>query len=453
MAFQNITNLNYGLLLQTIFSNGILNQLSTDHYDWELIKSKKVGSSVARQIEFMLQTSVGPSAIQYRNPGQTNRDFPTASQSSVGTYNAYFKEIEATIELEYNVWSRANQSPEKYGEPLAIEIEGKSSASKRRLAADLYGDGTGVVGTVASSSIVSGKLVVVLSTVNAARGNIGMMEEGDLIKHYELDGTVGAAVTVTTGTFSHFRVESKNRSTSAVTLTAINTAGADTPVTAFTAVAGEVMYRTGQPTIPDLTSVADYGTVTETIAGLESLVANDGRVIHGMTMSGALGGSRYDAGAGPLDVKHIQRGMSQVKTAVGKDRYKWKMMNMAPESLDALIEGRETDRRFVTIEDATRGASKFCYQHQGDTLECYTSEYIPQKRIYIIPEAKGGDKVLEFHGSEFQTVKAAGGQDFQLKPSANGGFSNMVVSYLQAIGVIICKHPKAILTIENFTNS
>jgi hypothetical protein len=106
------------------------------------------------------------------------------------------------------------------------------------------------------------------------------------------------------------------------------------------------------------------------------------------------------------------------------------------------------------MEDAARGTKKFVYQHQNDSLECYTSEYCLPKRIYILPESKAGQKVLEFHGSDFKTVKAPGGSDFHLKPAASGGgFVNTIVSYMQAIGVIVCKHPASVAVIRNFTNS
>jgi hypothetical protein len=169
-------------------------------------------------------------------------------------------------------------------------------------------------------------------------------------------------------------------------------------------------------------------------------------------MSGSSAGSRLSCGANPIDVKYIQKIMSKVKRSVGQDRYNWKMMCMSPETLDSLIESRETDRRFMTMEDGTRGTKKFMYQHQNDSLECYTSEYVPQKRLYVLPETKAGEKVLEFHGSDFDTVKANDMSDFHLK-AASSGYVNTVVSYLQAIGVIIAKHPAAVAVLEDFTNT
>lgn len=453
MSFNNIDNLQLGNLLQIVFSNGVRNQISQDFRDFEMIKRAKVSSSVARELRFLFQQSFGPSAIQYRDPGTSGRSFPNAQQSSIAEYTAKFKEVNATIELEYNLWDRARKSPEKYAEPLALEIDSKASASKRRIAADLYGDGTGAVGTILSSTILAGNVVITLDTTNSAAGHTGFFEFEDQLLAYTNLAVAGATPTLTTGTFAYWRVKAKDRNLAQVTLRAVNTAGAESDTTVYAPAAGEIFYRNGQPTIPNRTTIADYGTTTEVMAGLESLVAADGRVIHGITMTGSRAGSRIDAAANPMDVKFIQKAMSKVKVTVGQDRYRWKMMSMAPETLDSLIESRETDRRFVTKEDGVRGVKMFSYIHQNDELECYTSEYVPPKRLYILPETKAGEKVLEFHGSDFETVKATGMGDFHLKPASAGGYVNTVVSYLLAIGVLVCKHPASVAVIENFVNT
>lgn len=452
MSFSNIDVPALGNLLQIKFSDGIRNQISKDFRDFEMVLRAKVSNSAARELRFMLQTAFGVDAVNYANPGTLDSTFPSADRSTLSEYTAKFKELRTTIEVQYDLWQRALQSPEKYGEPIKVEMDSKLSASKRRLAADYHADGTGALGQILSNVLG----VVQLSTANTARGHAGMFEFGQRVNHRAANGGAGSAVTVATGTFSHWIVSAKNREDQQLTLIPVNTLGNQTTVSAWTATAGELLYRKAQvdaSDVPDTTAIADYGTASQVIAGLESLTASDGRVIHGMTMSGALAGSRFDADNNPIDVRHIQRAMSQVKVNVGQDQYSWKMMVQAPESLDSLIESRETDRRFNTMEDATRGTKKFMYQHQNDSLECYTSEYCLPKRIFILPESKAGQKVLEFHGSDFQTVKAPQGGDFHLKAGSGGGYVATVVSYLQAIGVIVCKHPASIAVIHNFTNA
>jgi hypothetical protein len=363
----------------------------------------------------------------------------------------------ATVELEYNLWDRARKSPEKYAEPLALEISSKATAAKRRLAADWYGDGTGVLGTVASAAVTSpasDKLVFTLSGADTARGHVGNFEYGDLLVLKAADGSASALNTNLAPEPAIYQVIEKDRDNNTVTLQGLDSNYA--PVATITSIsaqptAGDVFYRVGQGTILDLTSaIADYGFATEVLAGLESLTANDGRNIHDIVMSGATAGSRLDAGNQPLDVKYIQKVLDKVKIAVGADKYKWKMMCMAPEAQASLIESRETDRRFQTITDNKRGINFFAYVHGNDTVETVTSEFCPQKRIYMIPEAKSSDKILEFWGSDFESVKGQGMNDWHLKVSS-GEYVDVMVNYMISRGVFICKHPAAIAVLHNFT--
>ena len=459
MAFSNIDQLDLGSLLQIVFTNEIYNQLSQDFRDLEYVKKATVKSSLAREIRFTLQTGHGPAAVQYRNPGTSGRAFPTAWQSSVGEKTAKFKEINATIELEYNLWSRAQKSPEKYGEPLALETASKSLAAKRRIACDFYGDGTGVVGTVASAAVTSptsSNLTFTLSTSDTARGHAGAFELDDVLILKAEDNTTSALNTSLGTEPAYWQVVSKDRENGTVELKGLDSsfdAVATISSVSTGPTAGDVFYRYDQPTRVDLSSaISDYGTITEVLAGLESLVAADGRVVHGITMSGSTAGSRQSCGGNAIDVSYIHKAMDKAKLAVGQGTYAWKMMTMAPETLRALIESREADRRFNAMQDNKRGTTAFYYQHLQDSLEAVTSEFIPQKRIYILPEAKNGKKVIEFRGTEFETVKAPGGSDFHLKATSNG-YVNSVQSFLQAIGVLIATHPAAVATVHNFSNS
>lgn len=444
MAFQNIDQLNLGNFLQIIFTDGYRNQISEEYREWEKVQQMREGNSLAREIRFLFQSSLGPAAVQYRNPGVGNRAFPESQQISIAEHIAKFKEINTTVELEYQMWDRARKSPEKYAEPLAAEIQSKAIASRRRVAADFYGDGTGVIGTVASATALTPAAVGGQTTITlneSARGHVGFFEFNDLLIAKELDGTDSA-----TAITSVFRVVSKDRDASQVVLELVSG-------TAAAPSAAELLYRSGQPTIPNLSgAVADFGTVTEVIAGLESLTADDGRVIHGITMSGATAGSRFDASGDPIDVKFIEKVMNKTKIAVGESAYSWNMAMVAPETHSAFIEGRETDRRFHTLQDNARGLTQFAYQHRKDQIALEASEYVPQNRMYIMPEAQQGAKVLEYHGTDFETVKAQGMSDFHLKPGATGGHVNNIVSYLTSYGVLICKHPAAMAVIENFSN-
>lgn len=461
MAYSGIINLAQGSLLQTMFSAGVRQQISIDFRDFEYIKRAKVSSSLARELKFEFQSSLGIAAVGEVNPGTTDRPFLRGQRAGVAEYTAQLKEVSATLELEQNLWWRAMQSPEKYGNPLEIEMDSKASATKRLMASRLYQDGTGVIGTLgtaaaAVTSPASNQLVFTLTQTDTSRGHVGFFEYEDILILRTNAGVATALDTSLATEPVYWKVIDKDFDNQKVTLQGLDSAYA--PVASIASVttpaeSGSVFYRYQQPTIPNLGSISDYGTITEAMAGLESLAANDGRTVHGITMSGANGSTEVDCGNNPIDVKYIQRALSNGKRRVGQDRYKYKMMIMSPESHSSLIESRETDRRFQSVEDNKRGVKFFAYQHGNDSLECTESEYCPQKRIYMLPVDKNGEKVIEFHGSDFVPVKTPGGDQWHLKPGATGGHVNNMISYLQSCGVIVCKHPAAVVRVRNFTNA
>lgn len=458
MAVTPVTNLPLGTILQIAYSNGIRNQISTDFSDWEMIRRAKVSGHSPRSIDFYFQAGLLPSNVQWADPGQSNRPFPRAFQPSMAEYSAKMKEIQASVELEYSLWQRAQQSPEKYAEPLKAIIDSSMSSTKRELARALWLDGTGVIGTLgaaaaAVTSPASDKIVFTMNEGDTSRGFTGTFEYDEI---YVIKTAAGAASALAlTGPTSptHFKCVAKDRDLGKVTMQVLNasfTSAGTTTAIATPNAAGDVFYKMGQSTFPNLTTVTDYGNASEMMAGLETLAANDGRTIHGITMSGATGGTEVDCGANPIDLSYLDQVLDKVKVEVGKDRYKWKMACSAPEVHSSLIEARETDRRFQSWEDNKRGTKVFGIVHRNDQVEFYDSEYVHKKRTYILPEAKSGEKVLEYHGSDFSTVKAPGGDDFRLKIDS-GSYVSAIVSYMQATGVLISKHSKAIARLRNFT--
>lgn len=452
----NIDTLTLGKLLQISFSNGVRNQLSQNFRDFEEVKSERVGNPNGREHRFMLQTSMGPAAVQYLSP--TGGSFPASHKASVSEHVAIFKELATTVEIEWNLWKRAQMSPAKYAEPLALEFQSKSIAMKRRLAADLHGDGLGVIGQLGASSatVVSGDVRFQLSTADSARGHVGFFEFGDILVLKAANGGTSAIDTNLGTEPAYWKVISRDRKNDRVVLRGLDSSFAELTIASISVqpASGEVFYRYAQPTIPDLTgSIADYGSATEVMPGLESLVAADGRVVHGITMSGATAGTVVDCGGSAIDVSFLEEGLSTVKVNVGQGVYSWSKLAMAPEARSALINAAETDRRFQAVQDAQRGFSKFVYVHEQDTVEMYSSEYCPKKRARALPKGKSAEgRVLELHMSDLSLVQVDGNKLF-LKPASGGGFSRNVQQFLEGYGTLIARHPAAVLTLKNFTVS
>lgn len=465
MAISNVDQLVLGKLLQITFSKGFRRQLVRDHRDWESVKQMTVGMPGGREHRFMFQVGGGPAAIQYAAIGASGA-FPAAQRSAVEEKVAIFKELNATIEIDYMLFERLKMAPAKYADNLAMELEDKLVYLKRRVAADLYNDGLGVLGTVSSAAltdegVAQGKVGVSISEA-AARGHIGWFEYDDLLLKASPAGAITSGTEMPAGVFA-WKVVSIDRENNKLVLQAINSSGspvvlADTAASLIDA--NDLLYRgttAASHSRVDLSGAftGDYGTATEIIAGLGALVANDGRLVHGIQMSGVTGSTVKDCGGNAIDVTFIQQALSQVKTSVGQGRYKYSQLLCAPEMLDSLIEGRETDRRFNSIEDATRGVRKFVYQHAEDAVEFVTSEFARKREAIALPSGKGEEsKCVEFIGTDFKAVEVPGSSSkFHLRPTSGGGHEKKLVSYMFGLGVLVNQHPKACLKIKNFTNS
>lgn len=449
--YSPIGNLPLGQFLQIAFTQGVFNQLNQTFPDFEMVKKFRIGDPNWRQQNFLLQTSLGPAAVQYRNPNFSSA-FPAAQRIGIGEKTAVAKEIDATVEIEYNLYKKALNSPLKYAEPLALEMQSKAIAAKRRIAADLYGDGSGVVGTVASATLDGKKLEVTLSTAVDARGHIGFFEYDDLLVFANKAGVAQAALPATAVAF---RVVSRSRKQNKVVLAGVDANGVDVDLTGVNLIdAGDLIYRAGQETIPnldhaDIKDVGDFGLLTEVFPGLETLLADDGRIVHGITMSGATAGTVGEATT-VLTLPDVQEAMSNAKVAVGQGLYKWNMLVASPEQRDSLIDSAEDARRFTVTDNPRSGGKSFVFQHENDTLEVIASEYCPKQRAFALPnQSAGGQSMMQLYFTEMAPVDVGSGK-LHLKPASGGGHERKIASYMEGYISLLCTHPAAGVVIKNF---
>jgi hypothetical protein len=437
MAAQVLSDLTLGNYLKIVSKGAVYNNLSEDSPIWDLIKKKKKGKDEGRYMHYLLRSAYGSKAVGFVAPSGA---YPSAHKSTTNEGKAQYKDFALTVEAERSVIARALSDMSRYGEPFAEEMRSKTIALSRILSAAVYQDGTGVIGTVSAISFpTSTTALVTLDVSNSARGHIGWFEFGDGVAFYDT-----SAVAATTTNAVTWTVSSRDRANNQVTLTASaahNGAGGANAISA-----GDVIYRSQQATIPDLTALADYGVASEAFVGLGSLSQNDGRLVNGITLSGALGGTRRNCLGNPIDSQDFQIGMSNTMVAVGQGRYKYSKALMAWETLDALVESRETDRRFNSIQDNKRGVSELGYQHAKNSVIFQADEFCPKSKIYVCPE---GD-VLQFYGSDFETVKPDGGKGMHLKPNSSG-YDRTMQLFMEGTGCLLSVHSPAILTIENFT--
>lgn len=445
-----VLDFNLGAYIQIAYTKGIRNQISEDFRDWEYVKRQKAMNPDGRELKFMFKNGYGPAAIQYSRV--TDFGFAKGQQISVSEYTAEYQDMDCTVEFDFKLWDRARKNPNTYGDFLAEELSSKILSQKRQLAKDLYGDGTGVVGEVASideTNIAAGNIEITLDTTDTANGHLGLFEFDDLLIAAENTGALRSP-TVTTN-FYAYRVLSKDRKNSKVVLELVDSDYAlDLDAAASGLVAGDVFYRVGLDATAarvNRTTIADYGKEL-VIPGLASLAAADGRIVHGITMSGRTGATEESVG-GVIANDSIENVMNDMKIRVGEGSYAWKMICAAPEAHSKFILAREDARRFQTV-DTVQGGKKFVYMHRDDALEIYATEFVPKTKMYILPEAKNGNKVIEYNATDYETVKVNDTSAFHLAVE-NGGFTKKIQTFMTAKGTLICKHPAAIGVIRNFT--
>jgi len=462
-------------LLDIIFTKQVTYVGAKTFPMWDMIKSKKASDPLARAVRYRVLTELGfPAAGAGRDPGAASYAFPRAFLANLNEYEGEYKLKATTVGLSFDLYRQAQLAKSaKALEPLALEMTSKAIAESRIMACEFWLDGSGVRGTAASADdtnlntatatlptyLFPYMTFVQLSDLDGDRGHANCFEYGDIVAAYSQTGTVITPTGLTAGTapgqFYGWKVADRDRRAQTVALQPVDTtltilAGA----TASNIVATTVFYRVdGQTTFPNLTTPGqDYGSMTEIMAGLESLAANDGRIVFGMNMSGITARSDFNAQTQPLDALMVDEALGEAKNRMGEGRFPYKQMIMDDFSHRQLIDSRETDRRFISYQDNVRGTSYIGYQHRSDIVRAVVDEYV-RRRIWMLPEEITGEKILEYHGTDWENVSLPKGGSMFFNPTTDGRYTNQMVSFKSQRGVLIDRVPGAIACVHNYTLS
>lgn len=454
MAQTPIRDMPLGLYLKIISRGAVYNTLNDESPMWEyFLRTLKTDVEAGGEERWNMRKSYGAAAFQFTGQlGST--PYPAGQKSGMAEAKAYYKDASVSIEVPISVLRQAQKDIGRYGAPIAEEVEAKGIASARGMSATLTQDGSGIIGEVASLTISSGKVVVQLKTTDAARSHIGWFVEEDKIKAARNSSGEQAATTNGGTAVDYWLVTDINRADEQVTLEAYSAAGvaivtATNSSTDITASDFLRRYGTSWVNPAAISSSTDYGLLTEQWAGLETLGHDDGRLVNNITMSGALKGSRYNCNGDLFESQHIQEALSNTKTRVGQNRYKYDSAFMAPEAYDLLVDSRESDRRFNASTDNVRGTNSLKYAHRKDNLEFETDEFIKKSRCFIVPN---GD-ALFFNGSDFDFVNPEDSSAWNKKVNSSGQYTKEVVAHMEACGLFGAKHSAAITTIHGFVLS
>lgn len=451
MAVAKISDSQIGQYLKIVSKGAVYNNLSEDSEIWNMVKQKKAGPAEGRELRFSLREGYGSGAAGFLP--LDGGGYPDEHKSQLKEGIKVYKDYAVTVEVERTLVAKAISDFSKYADPLAEELRIKTIALSRLLSYRTFASGTGVLGTILSAAVSNGRLVVTLSSVSAVEGFIGWIQGDDILALFAKDGTKRAP-TVVSGTYDRSRVYEVRRDANEVELVAVNDQKQDLVFDTIGDIAADdVIYRHQQEkngNISDISAIAntvDRNSLSEGWCGLDDLTARDGRLVNGIPMNGVFGGTRKDLGGVAIDSQHVQRIMSQLMIRSGQGRYKYSKPLLAWEALDALIESRETDRRFQSIQDNKKGVAELGYVHGKNTLIFTPDEFCPLQRMYFLPDAD----VCQFHGDDFKFVNPNGeGQTFFLKPNGSG-HDRVTRAYMEGSGSFHSVHSAAIGVLENFS--
>lgn len=457
MAVTNVRDISLGLLLKIVSKGAVYNTLNDESAMWELMSRKlKREAEHGGEIRWNMRKTYGAAAAQF--VPTTAGNFPAGQKSTFSEAKGYYKDFSLAIEVPMTLLKKAEKDVGRYGKPVAEEVEAKGIAMARLLSSTLTQDGTGIIGEVntVSTSTSADTVTIVLKTTNAARSHVGWFFDGDKVIIARLNSTEEKATINNATTPEYWLVTDVDRQADTVTLQPYSSADALLNITASLAgtdvTANDLVRRYGSLWVDPaaITTSVDYGTLSYQWPGLEVLAGDSGELVHNVNLSGALKGSRFDCGGDLIEPQDFQQALSQTKTAVGQKRYKYKSAFMAPETYDAMIDERETDRRIQSVTDNARGTAELKYIHRKDAISYETDEFVKKNRVFILPE---GGEVLNFYGSDFDYVKPEDGSAWHFKPNTTSGYSREQVSYMEGAGLFFAKHSRAICVLENFSLS
>lgn len=466
-GFNNVTSLDHGILLDIVFTKGVRDQISQDYAEFNLLQGIRNKEATPRALTYKVLTNRGPSRVQYMNPGSATENMPVGQKVGIAEYTAYFKEIASTVIVDSNLLQRLKGTSAKAAEELALEMDASVFNIRRQLCCDLYADGTGLAVRAKSVVTASGagagtdKFTVTVANMgetvdsSALGGSITFLQEGDILLPASKAGVACDPTLV--GTLAGYKVSDIDIDAGTFVAKPINAAGAELPITSNTGSipvgVGTCFYRLGQSTFPNLGSaIADYGIASKSIVGLESLGASDGRVANGMTMSGIFAGTRVSANGALLDTSVFQKAFSKAKRRVGQTAMSWNNAMMHDSSYDVMVQSKEADRRFVAVEDNSRGSRSFKFIHNKDSIEFIVSEFCPVNRIWSLPSSAKGGRVVEFHCTDFVSQKSPDGNSpwNRVPGSVSGTFTKQFVAYEAGFCQMVASQPAGIISIVDF---
>ena len=452
----NLDTLDISGFLKIYQMNGFTRNLSENSDMWSHFTKLKEMDPQAKLLKYLLLTELGYGAVQAMSPDGTSA-YPKARRSKPVEAEARYKEWSWTVDVPRVLENKTGSELMQYAKPLATELDSKQIAFARLKCVELQGDGTGIHGVVAAEPVVVPvaeankdqlKVVIKSNTENAGRSWIRWFQEGDLFYIAAPDKTARQQIAG-----DYYKVAEVIESESAIVFDVFGSNDVQKDAAIASIAEDDTIRRIGTSAVDVSSSItSEYESLSEVMVGLEALLGDSNELVHGTNRTGALKGTRKSLGGVAIDSKHFQQILSRLKVNAGKGRYKYPSAFMSDLTYDALVEARETDRRFHSIEDTDRGVKGIGYVHGKDRVEFMPDEFVHGQRIWILPEGKDA---LCYIGKDPQQVKPNGNDAFHLNivtgVNSGSGYGSTMQTFFEQTGVLLSKHPAACGVLEDFT--
>jgi hypothetical protein len=458
MASPSIAN-----ILQTAFLENFSQSLNLDAPELSFLKSvpEKLPNN-GRTIKSLIQTQLNPASVGVSARGEVN--FLPGQSCSYEEVDIYMKRWRQTVKVEAELEKLCAAGDNSYLKPLEVELSSSLAALNRLRAIWMYGDGTGVLGVVASGGLAEstigadGKITVTIESSSSLRGYIGWIQVGDHLRFAAADGTIRTPGTVTGGTFHAYKVLSVDTVNNSFVAQMITSADATGPVSAGGSqiVATDNIYHYAQyeaagSTLPNLNSISDYDTISVVPMGLRGLIMATGTYA-GINRANVpnLQGNILDQSTTLVSPTMLMRAVRKVGKRVGRERFIFKNIICSDEVEISLFEQREGNKMGTFAPSSQSGGGEaWEFQFGRHQFRVNSFEFCPRSDIFMIPEFKSpaeqDSRVLMCHHSEPEQVG-----DVSLSPGTFN-YKSSFLRFYQGWHQVSSAVPAALVRLTNFT--
>lgn len=464
MAINDVTSKALGITLQIYFEEGFTSLVNNDVEDFKSIEAiSATDGAAAREIRFAVEPARQPSNVQMVDPGNANAPLINGFYDAIVERTAKAKQLEVVAEFDLDVYNRAKMDPSLvYIGPMQLALYNKMVSAKESLVKQFYGDGTGVQGTILGTPTVNaGVMTITLLNTSAALGCIYWIQEQQHLVAASTAGTVHQP-TVTSGTPAYLKVTAVDYANKTISVMAYDASDVALNITAVNTVATtNILFNYSDianiTTLPDTTSVADYGALLY-MPGLQSLGADDGRTVHGVALSGNYAGTVVDKGGAVLQFPVFSELANKLDRRVGRGKYIYNNLRCSYDAWDFMV-NMDAGNQYLKPVENIHGGKEYMFQRKNMAMVLDSHRFVPDFNIWAEPSlkdpmaAQGVTRTapLQFKFTGFEYIKEPESDAiFRLK-LVNGQRTRVVQCEMQTFGTFIATQNAAIGSIKNFT--